>query len=86
MGERDPASAMILAAISPTVVSSGFPMLTGPARSLAASSSSPRTVSSAWHSDRVCVPSPVTVTGSPRSAWQANVGTIRPSSGRMPGP
>jgi hypothetical protein len=77
---------MIRAAICRTLASSGLPMLTVPRKSLPASSSSPRTVSSAWHRDRVCDPSPVTVTGSPRSAWQMNVGTIRPSSGRIPEP
>jgi hypothetical protein len=77
---------MIRAAIWRTVASSGLPTFTVPRKSLAASSSSPRTVSSAWHSDRVCDPFPATVTGSPRSAWQMNVGTIRPVSGRIPGP
>ena len=86
IGDCDPASAMIRSAISSTVASSGCPMFTGPGRSLAATARMPRTVSSTWHSDRVWWPSPATVSGSPRRAWQANVGTIRPSPGRIPGP
>ncbi len=86
MPEQDPASVMIRSAICKTLASSGLPMLTGPAMSLPATARIPRTVSSTWHSDLVWLPSPATVSGSPSSAWQAKVGTTRPSPGRMPGP
>ncbi len=84
--EQDPDNPMIRSAIRKTVASSGLPMLTGPPRPLAATARMPRTVSFTWHSDRVWLPSPATVSGRPSSAWQANVGTTRPSPGRMPGP
>ena len=46
MGEREPVASRMDSAISSTVSSSGQPTLTGPARSLAATASTPLTVSS----------------------------------------
>ncbi len=36
--------------------------------------------------ERVCEPSPNTVSGSPFSAWRMKVGIARPSVSRMRGP
>ncbi len=46
----------------------------------------PSTRSSTYWIERVWLPSPATVSGSPASACVTKVGTARPSSGRIRGP
>jgi hypothetical protein len=79
MADADPVSEMTVRASSSMVISVGLPRFTGPRRSEAAMARMPRTVSSTYASERVCRPSPVTVSGSPASACRTKVGTARPS-------
>ncbi len=68
------------------VYSFGLPMLIGPVCSPSSRARKPRTSSSTKQNDRVWLPSPNTVIGSPRSAWTRKLDTDRPSSTRMFGP
>ena len=86
ISERAPVSSTISLAISSSVISFGLPMLTGSWTSDSASATSPRTRSSTKQKQRVCEPSPNTVSGLSASAWSRNVGTARPSLGRIRGP
>ena len=46
----------------------------------------PSTRSETYRNERVCEPSPKTVSGSPVSAWVMKAGIARPSFSRMRGP
>jgi hypothetical protein len=68
------------------VNSPGLPILTGIDSSDMTSRYMPSMRSETKQKLRVCDPSPCSVNGSPRKAWQMKLVTTRPSSGRMRGP
>ena len=72
-------------ASSSTDSSCGLPMLTGPGEvGVQQPAGCPRPGRRRSRRERVWVPSPATVIGSPRSAWRTKVGMARPSSGPHP--
>src|SRR5262249_23699501 len=82
----EPVTRTMRLARSSNVISCGLPMLTGSLTGASISRPMPSTRSSMYWKDRVCDPSPNTVSGPPPTPWVTNAGTARPALARMRGP